>query len=634
MVARSTALSAVDPGKQISIILALPLGDSKGAAEFVQHVSDPKDPLFRQYITPKEFADRYGANADDYAAIKAWAAENQLTIVHEASARTSVTVRGTAAQFERLFGTRLNNYRSSDGKEFYSASVEPTIPNVIAAKVTGVIGLTNSVQYASLAKVHRVFGETAPANVTDSAGGTGPGGAYTPADLRSVYRMPGFGAASPQTVAVFEQGGFFRTDIETFLDRMHLPNRPVKVVNVDGYNGSVDDLGIELEAVLDIDVVIGINPSVKEVLVYEDGVDPFGVALIDALEQVATDNQARILSISYGVDEVQQGNAQIAAENTALTQLAAQGITVLASAGDGGAYGRTGTNYVPAHLEAPDPGSQPLLTCVGGTTLTTGPNLSWLEETVWNRLGIAVGATGGGVSSYWPIPNWQAPSYVTTNGGSATYRNVPDVGAVGDPYTGVAVYSKMNGGWQQIGGTSLSAPIWAGYLSILNSGLEYVTGQDIGFLNPTLYNPGFGSASQYQYPVPDGTNGDPGMFGTPGYNGGIGYTNCAGTGTIFGGGFGFQMLSSESGGTPPGGYRLHDPVLTDTSASFTWTPAKRATGYVVGLFLPQHNFFECFVRKTTDVKLTGLIPQTRYFFYLMAVNKHGTTETGFLFTTK
>ena len=123
-----------------------------------------------------------------------------------------------------------------------------------------------------------------PDVATETAGGTGPGGAYAASDLRTVYKIPEFGDVVPQTVAVFEQGGFYQTDVEKYLERMELPNRPVKVVNVDGYNGSVNDPGVELEAVLDIDMVIGINPAVKEVLVYEDGTDAFGVALIDALD--------------------------------------------------------------------------------------------------------------------------------------------------------------------------------------------------------------------------------------------------------------------------------------------------------------------------------------------------------------
>src|SRR5580704_15933987 len=194
MMAKSALLSAVDSQKQISVILSLPLGDGKGAAEFVERVSNPKDPLFRQYLTPSEFAERYGANSGDYAALKEWATANGLTIAHESIARTFLTVRGTAAQFQILFKTALNNYRPPDGQEFYSASVEPTIPDSIATKVAGAIGLTNSVQYAPLARVYKTFGEdpVAPEIGPDTAGGSGPGGAYAPSDLRSVYKMPKF----------------------------------------------------------------------------------------------------------------------------------------------------------------------------------------------------------------------------------------------------------------------------------------------------------------------------------------------------------------------------------------------------------------------------------------------------------
>lgn len=83
-----------------------------------------------------------------------------------------------------------------------------------------------------------------------------------------------------------------------------------------------------------------------------------------------------------------------------------------------------------------------------------------MAETVWNDLAIAEGATGGGVSFYWPIPLWQSrDTYPTENGGSTTNRNLPDVCAVGDPQTGVAVYSKINGGWVEIGGKRVSTPI-------------------------------------------------------------------------------------------------------------------------------------------------------------------------------
>jgi subtilase family serine protease len=639
MVAKSALMSPADSAKQINVILSLPLGDSAGAAQFVQRVSNPKDEFYRKYITPQEFARRFGANAGDYAALKEWASANGLTIVHESLARTLLTVSGTVRQFQTLFKTELNNYRSPDGKEFYSAGISPTVPDTLAAKAVRVIGLTNSVQYAPLAKVYKKFGEDEPASVigTDTLGGTGPGGAYAASDLRTAYRIPEFGGAAPQTVGVFEQGGFFKYDVETYLKKMKLPHPAISFVGVNGYDGYVYDFNVELEAVLDIDMVIAINPQVKEVIAYEDGNDPFGVALIDALDQVATDNKVQILSISYGTDEVVQGDDQMTAENTALTQLAAQGITVLVSSGDDGAYGRTGTNSYPALLEAPDPGSQPLVTCIGGTSLTTGQKEVYVTEQAWNRLGEGHGATGGGVSSFWPIPAWQPPNYTTYNGGSATYRNVPDVAAVGDPITGVAVYSRPNGGWIQIGGTSVAAPIWAGYLSVMNAGLQAIAGgQQLGFFNPTLYN------VSWLYSVLDGSNGDVGDYGIPGYNAGALYNNCCGLGSLWGGGFGYNILTANASGTPPDQITGLKVVATKTALKLSWTATPGATGYAIwvdqlgggGNLYYSTLAAQTYVTNKTSFEVTNLLPNTPYDVNVAAVNQGGSTGTGTALYTK
>jgi subtilase family serine protease len=639
MVAKSALMTAADSAKQINVILSLPLGDSAGAAQFVQRVSNPKDESYRKYITPQEFARRFGANASDYAALKEWANASGLTIVHESLARTLLTVSGTVRQFQTLFKTELNNYRSPDGKEFYSAGISPTVPDTLAAKAVRVIGLTNSVQYAPLAKVYKKLGEDEPASVigTDTYGGTGPGGAYAASDLRTAYRIPEFGGAAPQTVGVFEQGGFFKYDVETYLKKMKLPHPVISFVGVNGYDGYVYDFNVELEAVLDIDMVIAINPQVKEVIAYEDGNDPFGVALIDALDQVATDNKVQILSISYGTDEVVQGDDQMTAENTALTQLAAQGITVLVSSGDDGAYGRTGTNSYPAVLEAPDPGSQPLVTCIGGTSLTTGQKEVYVTEQAWNRLGEGHGATGGGVSSFWPIPAWQPPNYTTYNGGSATYRNVPDVAAVGDPITGVAVYSRPNGGWIQIGGTSVAAPIWAGYLSVMNAGLQAIAGgQQLGFFNPTLYN------VSWLYSVLDGSNGDVGDYGIPGYNAGALYNNCCGLGSLWGGGFGYNILTANASGTPPDQITGLKVVATKTAFKLSWTATAGATGYAIwvdqlgggGNLYYSTLAAQTYVTNKTSFEVTNLLPNTPYDVNVAAVNQGGSTGTGTALYTK
>jgi subtilase family serine protease len=631
LVAKSTVTSHTAPAKEISVILVLPLSDLKGATDYAERVNTAHDALFGKDLTPQEFAATYGGRETDYNSLKSWAKTNGLKVSQESVSRTTLTVRGTVAQFEALFKTQINNYRSPDGKEFYSASSKPTIPSSIPATVIGVIGLSSTTQFAPLSKVFKTLGETpAEKPVTDTAGGTGPGGAYSAADLRTAYSIPShLGVGTPQTVAVFEQGGFDPNDVQKYLATNKLPSVPVKARNVNGYGGGVNDQGVELEAVLDIDMVIGINPAVKEVLVYEDGDDPFGVALIDALTDVAGDNLAQTLSISYGTDEAIQGNAQIAAENQVLVQLAAQGQTVLVSSGDNGAYGRSGNG-----LNASDPGAQPFVTSVGGTTLFTGPNESYIVEEVWNLLLSSLGATGGGVSAFWPIPSWQFEtdlsgnkvSVAVSNGGSSTNRNFPDIAAVGNPATGVAVYSALNGGWIQIGGTSVSAPIWAGYVSILDSARRTTGLGKIGFFNPTLYNlaeKNFGIA----HDITSGSNGNATFFGTPGYNAGFFYDNCSGWGSIWGESCASKLLLTPTQtGTRPASFGGISGTAQITTAKVSWAPSSGATGYLIQVSPTNGSTVDNYVSKTTSVELTGLTPKTSYVVSILALNPSGSRQ--------
>jgi subtilase family serine protease len=197
MVAKSTLLSAMDPAKEIIIQFTLPLSDRQGARDLLKHVSTPKDSLYRHYITAQEFATRFGANAADYASVRAWAVANGLYIVHEASARTSLSLRGTVAQLQNLFKTQLNYYKAPSGDQFYSASVAPTIPSELVSKIQALIGLTGGVQKASQYKIGTILGENpkTPAKRSDTAGGTGPGGTYSASDLRMAYLIPTFGGA-------------------------------------------------------------------------------------------------------------------------------------------------------------------------------------------------------------------------------------------------------------------------------------------------------------------------------------------------------------------------------------------------------------------------------------------------------
>lgn len=638
LVTKSSLVAPLDGNKEIGVVLALPSSNPKGVAEYIEHISRKGDSLYHHYLTPQQFAERFGGDARDYAALKQWAISSGLRISQESVGRLNLTVRGSADQFEKIFNTQINRYRAPDGSEFYSANVKPTVPAAITRKISGVIGLTDGKQYVPLLKVAKYLGESpvaASSNKTNAAG-SGPGGTYSAKDLRTAYSTPTFGNLSNNiVVAVFEQGGFAASDVTEYFDTNDLPHVKVTPVSVDGSPITISDYGVELEAVLDIDMVVGINPDVDEVRVYEDSIDVFQTALLDAITQVGDENKAQVLSISYGQDEGYQGNDAIAAENTALQQLATEGITVTASSGDNGAYG-DGYNF-PYNVY--DPGSQPYITGVGGTSLYTGIGHAYVVEEAWNDLLIGEGATGGGISSYWSIPSYQSSGlpggYMTANGGSATMRNVPDVAAVGDPLTGVGVYSKINGGWIEIGGTSVASPIWAGYLSIINAGFDYTGLQHLGFFNPALYAVGtstyaFGQPSAYLFDILVGSNGYSGTS-DPGYSNGGGYSNTTGNGSLWGSGFATQLMLSgtASGNAPPVIQGLTQAKTTDTSVTLKWSAAKGAAGYVVGVYYTGNytNIAQAFITKDTTITVPDLVKGRQYWTYVWAFNGSGGSQT-------
>jgi len=632
----SKLVSHTETDKLINIILLLPLSDENGADEFVQRVSTPNDPLYGRYLTPEEYGAKFGPSVTNYSAVENWAKTNGLLSQERNIARTTLTVRGSIGQLEKLFGVEINNYQAADGRIFYSPRVKPSVPSELQGRITGIVGFSNYIQSAPLVQVYKrgqnqELDRLLPGVRSDTAGGNGPGGAYDAKDLRIAYNVPlELSQSGIETVAVFEQGGFDPTDVAKYEAQNHLPAVPVEDRNVNGYGGGIDDPGVELEAVLDIDMIIGINPKVKKVIVYEDGQDSFPVALLDSLVAMANDDAAQVISISYGADEVMMGNTQMAAEGKVLKQLAAQGQAVFVSAGDQGAYGRTGSG-----LNVSDPGAQPYVTSVGGTSLYTGPDSVYELEDVWNLLGAGAGATGGGVSAYWAIPSWQLftdsqgqlVSVASFNGGSSTMRNMPDVAAVASPVTGVSVYSALNGGWQQVGGTSASSPIWASYISIVDSAWRTIGLGRVGFVNPLLYYQALETDGYDD--ITDGTNGNVNLYGIPGYTAGGGYDNCTGWGSMWGEDLVHNLLlfHPHNGRTPDPVTGVHG-TAGKTTARVSWTAAKNATGYVVEADDMSNAFnFTHYCSAGTHVELTGLLPGTSYYIRVYSVNPPGATES-------
>jgi kumamolisin len=626
--ANASRIGPTASNQNVNLAIILPSRNQASLASFISHVTTPGDPQFRHFLTPLQFAAQYGAKSADYAEIVAWAKARGLAVGEEYSAHMVVPVSGTVSAVEAAFQVHFADYKDAKGKVFYAADRAAVVPEAVASKITSVIGFNNAVGFAPLAR-------RLPAGTKTKAPGTGPLGGFSAADLRTAYSVPPPPHGEPgETLAVFEQGGFDPDDVATYLTANGLKKKAVIVRGVNGYGGAINNPNVELEAVLDIDMEIGLNPKLKQVLVYEDGTDPFGLALVNGFAAIASDNKAQTISVSYGTDEALQDPTDIQAENTVLQQEAAQGQAVLVSAGDDGAYGREGGS-----LNVEDPASQPLVTAVGGTTLLTGPGQAYIHEDVWNDLASYLGATGGGVSAVWPIPAWQTyPAALgggpvaTRNGGSATNRNVPDVTAVGDPYTGVAVYSALNGGWLVIGGTSVSSPVWAGFASVVNATSKAFGFGQLGFFNPAVYiaAPTYGGFND----ILDGTNGDAQLYGDngiPGYTAGYLYDNTSGYGSPEPYTLGYlaflpAFVNNTNPPPTPNGVKA---VAGSTEVTLTWTPSSGASGYLVdatnlkdfGQRLP------VIVTQDHRAKIQGLAPGTNYGLQVLAVSPTGWSST-------
>jgi subtilase family serine protease len=266
---------------------------------------------------------------------------------------------------------------------------------------------------------------------------------------------------------------------------------PIQNVLVNGYSGVCDagdgsgtspcDDG---EQVLDIVNVIGMAPGLSKVIFYE------GSSATDILNQMATDNSAKVLSSSWG------GGDFGSADDPIYKQFAAQGQTFLNATGDSGSY--TSSNWSAPSLD-------PNILDVGATDLvTSGPGGSWKSETGW------ADSSGGFLSAAgYSIPAYQklAGVVTTSNKASKTLRNDPDVAAEGNFDNPTVSNGSFETGY---GGTSFAAPRWAGFLALANQQAAANGKPTVGFINTKIYNLGVGST--YHTVFHDTTSGSNGKF--------------------------------------------------------------------------------------------------------------------------
>jgi kumamolisin len=289
---------------------------------------------------------------------------------------------------------------------------------------------------------------------------------YFPDQVAALYGVPSDVDCTGRTIYLLELGGNFNQGwINSFYSTQGRAAPQVSFKSILGETNNPNDTtdGANTEVMLDI-VCAAVARGMKPVVAKGPNSDDGFVAILDA---ALADPEKPDVSISWGQAENQWDSTGRDRVNAVLQALAANGQNVHVASGDNGSGdGAPGNNM-------DFPGSSPWVIMWGATSLvSSGGTIQ--SEVVWND-GSAGGATGGGVSSIYPKPSYQAGLVLSGRGG-------PDMAANGDPVTGYLV--PVNGGTQIVGGTSASAPIGAGMLTILSVQL----GRPIGFFNPLAYS--------------------------------------------------------------------------------------------------------------------------------------------------
>jgi subtilase family serine protease len=472
---------------------------------------NPLSPQYRHWLTPDEFGARFGPARQDMDRLTTWLQKQGLTIDTVSRGRVWIQFSGPAGQIENAFHTELHYYQV-DGESHFANANDISVPQSVAALVSGVRGLNDFLPK----RMH-----TAKRMAADPQFTSGGGHTLAPDDLATIYNTAALYNAgidgTGQRLAIAGQTAINLTDVPAFRSYFHLATNDPQIV-LYGQDPGIRS-GDYLEAMLDLEWSGAMARNATILYVYSN--NAFN-SVMDAID----DNLAPVISVSYAACEQSAPVFQSVAQ-----QGNAEGITWLNASGDSGAAG-CGSGSAPSVLL---PADVPEVTGVGGTELndeTGGPwwastnslgggsALSYIPEKGWS-------GSGGGVSEYYDKPVWQNGPGVPADG----MRDVPDISLSASTYDPYMVYSD---GWWLVGGTSASTPSFAGIVTLLNhylvsKGLEAQAG--VGNINPQLYQLAQSTPAIF-HDITTGNNVAETSSGQFGYQAGPGYDQVTGLGSV------------------------------------------------------------------------------------------------------
>jgi subtilase family serine protease len=508
------------------VTVALRPADPTGLERLAAQVSTPGSALYRHFLRPRQVQEGFGPPAAVAAALRAWLRGRGLAAGPTSGDGLLLPATGSVAQVEAAFHTTIERVRLAGGRIAYMNRRAPRVPVRLRSWVTAVVGLNNLVLPQS-----ELVSRSSPAG--PRAAKAGPTAAktcaairgipaYTAGQLAHAYKFTALyrrgDSGQHVTVALFELADYSDQDIQAY-SHCYRIDPPVRRVRVDGGTSIDANPGGTVEVTADIEVLAAMAPR-AHVLVYEAPLSA-GDATMDNYGAIAQQDRAQVVSSSWGGCEPLIGATDQRIEARMFQEMAIQGQSMMASAGDSGSEDCLPfVAYLPHRgyrLAVDDPGSQPFVTSVGGTMITT--YRSPPAQSAWNQSPGGTGflapfngqsrrpagypgnlVGGGGISRLWRMPSWQTGADHSGNASGASCgaprgtdcREVPDVSAlaaIGTSTTrGYVIYGTAGGfqneGWLTVGGTSLASPLWASLTALAD---EQVTPHALGLLSPSLY---------------------------------------------------------------------------------------------------------------------------------------------------
>ncbi len=543
--------------QSMRLVLVLPLRNQAALDNFLKELYDPSSASYRQFLTVEEFTTMFGPTQEDYDAVIRFAETNGLKVVGTSRNRMNVDVMGSVSSIEAAFHVTMGVYQHpTESRIFYAPDREPT-PN-LAIRLWHISGLDNySIPHPAL--MHRDLA-VKPSATT----GSGPSSSFLGSDMRAAYYGGTALTGSGQSLGLLEYYGTDLGDLNTYFKNVGQTNSvPITLDSTDGTSTScLASQGCDdTEQTLDMTQAIGMAPGLSSLVVYVGSSDS---AIFNAMA-TATPLNAQ-LSSSWTWSP-----ADPSTDNPYFQEFAAQGQNLFQASGDSGAWGSRSEIY---------PADDAYLTSVGGTDLaTSSAGGAWSSETAWVD-------GGGGISpDKFAIPSWQTTTASGCSGCSTTYRNGPDVSANAN-FTFYVCADQTTCTANEYGGTSFAAPMWAGYLALVNEQAVANGDHTLGFINPALYAIGLGSS--YHTNFHDITSGSNGYSATTGYDLATGWGSPNGTGliTALAGSSstpGFSLSASPASVSVAQGSSGTSTITSTVTDGFDSTISLSATGQPAGV---------------------------------------------------